>query len=84
MLDSLFTGVKATLTPLEPLLANFIFASAAIFIIKMLSRKIHDFLCFEESARERKKSHKRIDNIVDFISNIIDLISNSKPNDKYK
>lgn len=84
MLDSLFTGVKATLTPLEPLLADFVFATAAIFIIKMLSRKIHDFLCLEESARERKKSHKRIDNIVDFISNIIDLISNSNPNDKHK
>lgn len=77
-------GMMSVIEPLMPYLLNAIFFMFLFEVIKWLWHNLHAFLCFEESARERRKAHKRIDNIVDFISNIIDLMSNSNSDDKHK
>lgn len=79
-----FDGMSAAFEPLKPYIVGAIASLIVIGVLKWILHGIYDFICFEVSARERRKAHKKIDNTVDFISNIADLLSNLKSNNKRK
>lgn len=74
----LYVGIEPLIPYVVPYVAVFLLGELIYAIIKCASHRVYDFFYFHQSARERKKAHKRIDNVVDFVSNIIDLISTSK------
>lgn len=80
----LFDGIAAVYEPLIPYIVGIIASVIALGILKWFLHRIYDFICFEVSAREQRKAHKRIDDTVDFFSDIADFLSNLKSNNKQK
>lgn len=74
----------ATIEPLKPYFAEAVAGLIVFGLVKWLWHKLHDFLYIEESAKERRKAHKKIDSAVDFISNTSDLLSSLKSNSEHK
>lgn len=80
----LFDGIAIAFEPLKPYIVGAIASFVAIGFLKWILHGIYDFICFEVSAREQRKAHKRIDDTVDFLSDIADFLSNLKSNNKHK
>ena len=78
----LFDGMAAVYEPLMPYIIGAIASAVVLGVLKLFIHKIYDFICFEVSAREQRKAHKRIDDTVDFFSNIADFLSNLRSNNK--
>ncbi len=80
----IFDGMAAVYEPLIPYIVGAIASVIALGMLKWFLHKVYDFFCFEMSAREQRKAHKRIDDTVDFFSAAADFISNLKSNNKQK
>ena len=78
----LFDGMNALFEPLEPYIVGIIASTIVYGVLKWFLHRVHDFICFEVSAREQHKAHKRIDDTVDFFSNIADFLSNLRSDNK--
>lgn len=78
LLDYLFTGFKLLAEVLKPYAISALSGVALVFIVKFLFHRFYDFIYFFQTAREQKSAHRRIDNAVDFVSNVVDVISTSK------
>ncbi|MGN0595068.1 MAG: hypothetical protein ACI4I6_07910 [Hominimerdicola sp.] len=77
VLNLYLSGLTLLVEPIKPYIINAIFVAIVIFMLKCALHRLHDFFYFYQSSREQKAAHKRIDNAVDFISNLSDLISMS-------
>ena len=80
----LFDGMAAVYEPLIPYIVGTIASVTVLGVLKLFIHKIYDFICFEVSAREQRKAHKRIDDTVDFFSTIADFLSNLRSGNKQK
>lgn len=80
----IFDGMAAAYEPLIPYIVGIIASAVVWGMLKWFLRRIYDFFCFEVSAREQRKAHKRIDDTVDFFSAAADFISNLRSNNKQK
>lgn len=80
----LFDGMAAVYEPFIPYIVGTIASVIVLGVLKLFIHKIYDFICFEVSAREQRKAHKRIDDTIDFFSNIADFLSNLRSGNKQK
>lgn len=78
----IFDGMAAVYEPLIPYIVGTIASVIALGMLKWFLHRVHDFICFEVSAREQRKAHKRIDDTVDFLSSIADFLSNLRSDNK--
>lgn len=80
----IFDGMASVYEPLIPYIVGIIASTIVWGMLKWFLHRVHDFFCFEMSAREQRKAHKRIDDTVDFFSAAADFISNLRSNNKQK
>lgn len=80
----IFDGMAAVYEPLIPYIVGIIASTIVYGVLKWFLHRVHDFFCFEMSEREQHKAHKRIDDTVDFFSDIAEFLSNLRSNNKQK
>ena len=55
----IFDGMAAVYEPLIPYIVGIIASTIVYGVLKWFLHRVHDFFCFEMSAREQRKAHKR-------------------------